>query len=417
MNQMQAVANRQTQKKAVIVVAGLALVAVIVSAEFRFVSRLNDWLSGEPPYMRAIATALAQALELKLAGHSTILLARDEERKCQSVQRAQVGDRNQLYYFITYSEISYAYCLTVYAWATAGSEPEKVVTLNPDTGHNYGLRLTAPAKVVPIGYSSTAFSSVYLFPLLHWRAEPARHLKSALQNDAASQTAALHLPSGEQVSINLLDVRPEVHRRHDVINLILLNVIWILSFVLLVLVSRLWLIYKEIGRQCAVYHHQLGWLLFVFRDLNAIISEAQQEYDRGQKTAREQSRTQGILRHSQEEIRSKLESLLELIPQAHYRARIQNCLRNGDLQEMKQLLEDLQQRLGQRTPEERLLLLLEGLKPYCTPQEFEDQQRMTLELMAKLGYREARDFVTNAHGAFRARAKEREKRQEPSTDS
>lgn len=396
--------------------SGLTLVAVIVAAEFRYVPALNYWLSGRPAYMQAIATALAQALELHLTGQPTILLARDEERKCQSLKRAQVYDRSQLYYFITYSENSYSYCLAVYAPAIAASEPEKIVTLTSDSGHTYGARLAEPVKVVPIGYSSTAFSNVYLAPLLHWKADPEKHIKTALRNDAAGQTAVLHLPSGETVSINLLDVRAEVGRRHDAINLILLNTIWIFAFLLLVFASRLWLIYKEFREQCAAYNYELGWLPFLFRNLNTILLEAHQQHDRMQKQAHDQSRTQSILRHSQEEIRSKLESLLDLIPQAQYRARIQNCLRNDDLQEMKQLLEDLQQRLGQKTPEERLILLLEGLKPFCTPKEFEDHQRTTLELMAKLGYREARDYVTNTHSALRTRAKEQEKRQQASSD-
>jgi len=58
------------------------------------------------------------------------------------------------------------------------------------------------------------------------------------------------------------------------------------------------------------------------------------------------------------------------------------------------------------TPEERLGLLLESLKPLCeSPEEFSACCAEAESILLRDGFRSARDFVVRVHGEFREREK------------
>lgn len=78
---------------------------------------------------------------------------------------------------------------------------------------------------------------------------------------------------------------------------------------------------------------------------------------------------------------------------------------------MNALVQGLQGQVGQKTPEEKLTLLLDTLQDYCDSDEFDHCCAEAFRILAAAGFREGRAFVVEAHDQFRARAKELEKKE------
>jgi hypothetical protein len=93
------------------------------------------------------------------------------------------------------------------------------------------------------------------------------------------------------------------------------------------------------------------------------------------------------------------------------RRRIQDYLLEDDMEKMMSLVQELQGQVGQRTPEQRLALLLATLHDYCTEEELDRCSVEAFQILAAKGFREARSFVVEAHDQFRARARELEKKE------
>jgi hypothetical protein len=110
-------------------------------------------------------------------------------------------------------------------------------------------------------------------------------------------------------------------------------------------------------------------------------------------------------------MRQRLELLLNTTGDDSTREDIRQCLERDDSQHIEALLSRLVAQSVQKTPEERLDLLMESFKEYCTDDEFISCQADARSVFTKAGFREARDVVVAMHDQFRTRARELEKKQ------
>jgi hypothetical protein len=89
------------------------------------------------------------------------------------------------------------------------------------------------------------------------------------------------------------------------------------------------------------------------------------------------------------------------------RQTIERCLAEPpDLESMKQLSAEAQKAAGLKSPEQKLVLLLESLEPFCTEEELNSCQLEAAKILADSGFRAARNYVIHMHDQFRARMRQ-----------
>ena len=99
-----------------------------------------------------------------------------------------------------------------------------------------------------------------------------------------------------------------------------------------------------------------------------------------------------------ERLKQKIEQYLQVEPK--------------EIKIMRQLYEQLQSRTDQTPPDEKLLRLLESIKPLCSDEEFNNCELCAMQILKKFGYKPARQFVIDMNNQFRLRAREMESKQE-----
>jgi hypothetical protein len=68
------------------------------------------------------------------------------------------------------------------------------------------------------------------------------------------------LPGGEEIHVSLLDLRPEIAQRHNLINLLLVNGIGLACLLLLMMSIRLWGVFRALRAKCFSYGHPVRWV-------------------------------------------------------------------------------------------------------------------------------------------------------------
>jgi hypothetical protein len=217
-----------------------------------------------------------------------------------------------------------------------------------------------------------------------------------------SRSARLSLAN---ISINIADLRTEVARRHNFINRILLGIIASAAGALFFWLARLALLYRKCVQYCGAYDFVLPMNVFLTQNLTAVGEGAESDYHQRRQQMQNQTRTDYFYRREKEETQRRLQTLLDGVRDDQQRLSIQTVLDSGDLEEIHVLLDQLQPQAAQRAPEERLQLLLESIKEYCTEDQFQNCRNDALDVFHRSGFREARDLIVKRHVEFRARAK------------
>ena len=165
-----------------------------------------------------------------------------------------------------------------------------------------------------------------------------------------------------------------------------------------------------------LYERELPVGAFLAQDLSLVVTTARNKYFEQQRKTATRQRKQEALRSFRNHMEEGLRSALVNVHDKNLRQKIQECLgvQPPDLDRMKQLWGELQEALGHKTPEERLALLLESLKPYCTEEEFNDCRAEALAVLAQSGFKSARKLAVAMHDQFRLRAREMEELEEDS---
>jgi hypothetical protein len=399
------------KKKAVALLILASIFFLIVCLGLRFVPTINDAVYGEPEYMRWIADRFARSLASKVGEDFAIIAVRDEKKGCQQVGNITAFNEDDLYYVLSYSEQLHSLCFLTYAKPLAGSNHSEALVLTQESGRNYGHKLDAPVKVVPVGHVNVTFPVSYL-SLLHWRAriDPSTFGRVG---DATVQRSLAELLSVSfvDVSINFGDLRAAVADRHNSINSMLTSVIFISLLLTSFGAVRAWTLYRSFRAFLVRYDAQVGFGTFLSDDLRRIGSRAHEAHQQREKRLLEQARAAILLKRSKEAIRGRLESMRNALPDAQQRLRVQDCLDRDDFDEMRTLVQALQGQAGQKTPEERLTSLLDTLQEHCTSEELDRCCTEAFQILATTGFRQARSFVVGAHDQFRVRSKELEKQE------
>lgn len=352
--------------------------------------------------MEAFANLMAQQIASTTGNQFVVLVSRADSTDCHSVNEGRASDYDDAYYVLTFSEQSRSVCLTVDGALPKDSKAPGI-TLSPGSARSFGREFTTAVRVVPMHRSLTRLSPEYL-ALLHWRAkvDPNANVRAGAAQRVTSPSAQI---SFIDTSLNFADIRAEVAKRHDFVNQVLLVLGLASGALALAFLGRVKSLYDRSVPLFERYEYQLTAKVFLIHDLGIIGSDAECEYNHKRQESLAAARLEHILQREKEEATRRLQSLLAQTQGDAKRLRIQAALDSGEVNDMESIIEELQPHLAERTPEERLHLLLEPLKEYAAEDEIREVETEALRELQQHGFRGARETVIRLHNQFRARYK------------
>ena len=399
----------QKQKKVFVCIFLTGISVLILSVCLRTIAPLNDAISGKPQYMRWIADRVARSIAARYANEATVIVARDEKTDCRQIADTSVPNPDDLYYIVSYAESTHSLCFVTYANLPKGWGQANSLLLYPNIGRNYGQKLNAPVRAVAVSEFQIIYPLAYL-SLLHWRAK----IDSSSFRGAANAKFQHWLSSPSQpsdsldIEIDFASLRADVGRRHTLVNQVLMA--FILASILVVAFGgyRASSSHRQFAALLARYHYPVSFATYVRHDLSAITNRARQAYQDEQKRAVEQARAAIIASRSKEAIRKRLESIVTTLSDEPTRALIRESLARDNVDEMQGLIQQAEGQVGQRSPEEKLTMLLDSLKQYCSEDELDRFCAEAFQILRASGFRDARTFVVSSHDELHARFKELE---------
>jgi len=403
-----------TTKRRTLVMLYLSAVVLLVLSALRFVPRLNDALSGKPAYVRILTETFARHLVAQTQMQFPVIVEHDEHAQCQAVDALSIPEEETrgIIYLLTYSEQQHLTCITSYLMPLDVSRFSTLRSFTPAEGRNYGPALLGAAKAIPQDRIIHPYAPEYL-KRLHWRYKPHFPL---LPSEAASLTSKSYYSgtkkAGDSVSIDFDygELRAEIAKRHQKVNSALSALLVGCTALFLLFLRKLALVYQASSRYCRVYQLELTARAFLKGNLTTELSLARRRYFERQQQTQAQLREQEKLRALKTDWQEGLRSALPNLTDEHLRRRVQECLEHEpqDLELMKSLWVEVQERTGQKNPTEKLSLLLESARPYCTAEEFQAGRAEAFAILNKSGFRAARTFATTMHDQFKIRAREME---------
>lgn len=291
-------------------------------------------------------------------------------------------------------------------------------------------RITGHSKIAPPGCTNTCrnLTNLYIsvqavavsqlqmvYPLaylslLDWRAKIDSSSFKRAANAKFDNWFSSPIQPGDSldVEIDFPSLRADMGRRHKRVNQVLIEAMLASALLIAFAGYKTWGSYRGFKAFLTRYDAPLSFSTFVWNDLGAITNRAHQAYQDQQKRAVEETRAAILAKRSKEAIRARLETILSALPEDEGRVRVRECLAHDDIEEMKALVQEMQRQVGQRSPEEKLTVLLDSLKQYCSDEELDGLCAQAFQVLAASGFRDARAFVVNTHDQSRARLQELE---------
>lgn len=404
----------ETNKRRTLFALCLSAIVLVVFSPLLFVPRLNDALAGRPEYLRVLTETFGHQLAAQTQMQFPVIIEQDEHGTCQALSAPSIPEEEirGAIYLLTYSEQQLHTCITMYVVPMNASRFSLLRSFTPAEEKNYGPALLGAVKAIAGDRILHPYSPEYL-KRLHWRYKPHFPL---LPSEAASLTSQSYYSgtkkAGDSVSIDFDygELRAEIAKRHQKVNFALSALLVGCTALFLLFLRKLALVYQTSSRYCRVYQLELTGRVFLKGNLTTELSVARRRYfERQQQTQaqlREQEKLRALKTGWQEGLRSALPSLTD----EQLRRRVQECLEKEpqDLELMKSLWVEVQERTGQKNPTEKLSLLLESARPYCTEEEFQAGRAEAFAILNKSGFRAARTFATTMHDQFKIRAREME---------
>jgi len=388
----------------------LALSVVIVFAflaclVLRFVPRINDALAGRPEYMRYVAERVGASLAAQTNWQSPVIVLAEATADCRNIRNASVDKPEQIYFVITYSESLHGFCVIEYAPASRLQEAN-AITLDRSSGQNYGAPLRSPVEVVPTGHVFKVFPD-FVLSMLDWRTELKRSGKTVSFDPKTDVSSSVPLAVDVGLSLDLFEIRADVGRKHDHINRLLDGILAGLVLGILLVAYGSGKAYQAFRRHCLNYDCDVTFVQYLREEPGSFLEQAQHSHHAMRTELQVQARAENLVRRAKEEARQRLRWMVEGATDQQ-RKQIEVCLSGNDLAEMKALLETQDSQPNERTPEERLGLLLESLKELCAEEEYQQYRREAFEVLERLGFRPAREFVVQLHDDLREAARKSE---------
>ena len=284
------------------------------------------------------------------------------------------------------------------------------VTISADQGTNYGRQLHGAIRAVPFDRSVKLYNPQYL-GLLHWRTDPniaiPDRFVAAKNFPPGNRPFDLQEPEFFNTKVGLAEIRSEVARNQNRLELLLLDGIGLSLLVLVIVGGRAWLLSQAFSSRCRELGFPIKMPMFLAENWDALLEGAKQAHQRQREEFLEEARRENVLRRSREELVQKLQVLLPTLPEQSQQ-QIRECLspgRNPSLEEVEALWQELQSQSHESTPEARLNLLLDSSKEYCNEEEFARAHAEAFTILVHSGFRKAREFAVKLHNDLRARAK------------
>ncbi len=403
----------QRKKGVTIFVVSLDLVLITLLLLVRLTPTLTEWMSGPAHSVRALTRKFARLTAQTEGPQFPVILIEDEDNDCPPIRTAKVTPQpNGVYYLLSYSEKFSLSCWTAYVTPFNGVTPPGTdwVTISADQGTNYGRQLHGAIRAVPFDRSVKLYNPQYL-GLLHWRTDPNVAIPdgfiAAKNFPPGNRPFDLQEPEFFNTKVGLAEIRSEVARNQNRLDLLLLDGIGLSLLVLVIVGGRAWLLSRAFSSRCRELGFPVKMTLFFAENSDALLERAKHAHQRQREESLEETRRENVLRRSREEIVQKLQVLLPTLPDQSQQ-QIRECLspgRNASLEEVEALWQELQPQSQQSTPEARLNLLLDSSKEYCNEKEFARAHAEAFTILVHSGFREAREFAVKLHNDLRARAK------------
>ena len=390
-------------------------VSLLALSAVRFLPRLNDALSGKPEYVRILTETFARQLASQTQMQFPVIVEQDEHGMCPPVGAASIPDEEVrgTIYLLTYSEKQHLTCISTYIVPTDESRFSVLRSFTPAEGKVFGPPLLGMLKGITENRIHHIYSTEYL-KRLHWRYTPHFPLSA---NEAAAlksqsyYSGAAQLPGGSaSIEFDYGELRAEVAQRHRKVDIALTWLCVGVVALLLFLLRKLWLLYRRSAQYFRLYELKLTPGVFVKKNIATELNAARRQYFERQHQAQVRLRADEKLRALttswQEGLRSALPNLID----ESLRRRIQECLdhQHSDCEEVKSLWVEVQEKTGTKTPADKLNLLIESTKPYCTEEEFATGRAEAFAILNRSGFRAARTFAITMHDQFRLRSREME---------
>ena len=395
-----------SKRKRLSLVLSLAFVAGSISClVLRFVPAINGALSGSPDVMRSVAIQVASSLAAEEQWQSPVVVQTKPTQDCRTLRNTPLGDQEQIYFVVTYTERTHSFCIIEYVAAAATPETEDAITLDQSSGQNYGARLRSPVQVVPVGHIYKALPD-FVAAMFDWRT-PLNRSGGTMRFESKTDSSHSGPTSSLGLNLDLFKIRAEAARKHQRINRVLDG--FLAGLLLGTVVSVGWIrkSYKTFRRHCLTYECHIRLWQYLCQDPNSYAGIAQQTYHMKQTERQAQVRAASLALRAKEEAWQRLNQMLEIAVAEEQRQEIEDCLARGEPQEMKTLTEIMASQMGARTPQERLSLLLVSLRDLCSDEEFQSHQHEAFEILGQLGFRPAREFVVQLHDGLRELARKR----------
>lgn len=402
------------------VVAALCVTAVVmlVLAALRFVPLLNDALAGKPEYIRVLTETFARQLGTQMQMQVPVIVERDEHALCPAVNAPSLPDEEirGTIYLLTYSEQQHLTCMTTYIVPTDDSRFSGLRSFTPSEGRNYGPALLHTIKAIAEDRMVQVYAPEYL-KRLHWRYVPHFPLSPSEAASLRSQSyySAAKQP-GDSVSIDLDygELRAELAKHHQQVNVALASVLAGCTALCLFLLRRFYLVYRTSSQFCRLYESKLTPRTFLRENITTKLDTARRQYFERQQQAQVRQREAEKMQTLRDTWLEGLRSALPDLCDEQLRGRIRYCLERepNNLEQMKSLWVEVQEQAGLKTPADKLGLLLESAKPYCTDDEFLAGRAEAFAILNKSGFRAARTFAITMHDQYKTRAREMEELEE-----
>jgi hypothetical protein len=402
----------ERRKRRIILGLGIVVAVMLVLSALRFIPRLNDAVSGKPQYVRALTETFARQFASQTQMQFPVIVEHDEQATCQPVNAPPIADQEirGTIYLLGYSEQQHVTCITAYIVPTDASRFSTLRTFTPAEGKNYGPILAGTVEAFAEERIIHPYAAEYL-NRLHWRYKPHFPLSP---KEAASLTSQSYYsgakPPSESLSVDLDygELRAEIGARHQKLNLALSSLLGAGTLLCLFLMRKLWLFYLAFSKHCGLYEAKVTPRDFLNENIAMRFNAARQQYferqEHTQARLREQESLRALRNGWEQSLRAALPNLAD--EQLHQRVQEYLACEPQDVEQMKSLWLEVQERTSAKTPADKLNLLLESAKPYCTDEEVLADREEAFAILNKSGFRDARAFAIALHDQYKTRARE-----------
>lgn len=404
----------ERSKRRAVVVLSLTAVALLVVSALRFVPRLNDALSGKAEYVRILTDTFGRQLATQTQMQFPVIVEHDEHGTCQAVSAPSIAEQEirGTIYLLTYSEQQNLTCVTTYVVPMDASRVSTVRAFGPAEGKNYGPALLGTVKAIAEDRIVHVYAPEYL-RRLHWRYTPHFPLSPSEAASLRSQSyySGATQPGGSvSIDFDYGELRAEIAKRHQIVNSALSVLLIGCVALSILLLRKLALAFRALSQYCRVYQLQLTPRAFLKGNVATELSVARRQYFERQQQVQTRLREEEKLRALRTGWQEGLRSALPNLTDEELRRRVQECLEHEpqDLEQMRYLWVEIQERTGQKSPAEKLSLLLESARPYCPEEEFLAGRAEAFAILNKSGFRAARTFAIAMHDQLKIRAREME---------